>query len=72
VERLSEQLDPEHQRFRHLYFADLSFLLAGLILGTPEALRLKFTLVKEGLPIGRPDRLDEVLLNLEGRGDLFI
>jgi hypothetical protein len=71
VERLSEPLDPGHQRFRDLYFTDLSFLLAGLILGTPEALRLKFTLVKEGLPIGRPDRLDEVILNLEGRADLF-
>ncbi|MBI5585801.1 MAG: hypothetical protein HY892_18475 [Deltaproteobacteria bacterium] len=71
LELLARDLNPWTARFQELYFSDLSFLIAGLIFGVPAALRLKFTLVKERLQTGRRDRLDEVLLNLEGRADIL-
>lgn len=65
IEKIADQLGPQADRFRNLYFSDLSFLLAGLLLGVSEALRLKFTLVKERLRTGSRNGLEEVLRNLE-------
>jgi hypothetical protein len=71
IEQISEQLHPWSGRFRDLYFSDLSFLVAGLIFGIPEAVRLKFILVKEGLQTGSRRRLDEVVRGLDLRRDFF-
>lgn len=72
VEHLSQSIDPGGQRlFRDCYFSDLSFLIAGLILGIPAALRLKFSVVKEGLQTGDRAPLDEVLSTLENRAAIF-
>jgi hypothetical protein len=64
IEKISGQFGPEADRFRHLYFSDLSFLLAGLLLGIPEALRLKFTLVQAGLRTGSRQALEKALQGL--------
>jgi hypothetical protein len=46
-------------------------LIAGLIFGIPEAVRLKFSLVKEGLQTGSRHRLEEVVRSLDLHGDLL-
>jgi len=71
IEQISGQLHPWSGRFRDLYFSDWSFLIAGLIFGIPEAVRLKFRMVKEGLQTGSRLRLEEVVSGLDLRGDLF-
>jgi hypothetical protein len=71
IEQISGQLHPWSGRFRDRYFSDWSFLIAGLIFGIPEAVRLKFSLVKEGLQTGSRLRLEEVVSGLDLRGDLF-
>ena len=71
IEQISGRLHPWSGRFRDRYFSDWSFLIAGLVFGIPEAVRLKFTLVKEGLQTGSRHRLDEVVRGLDLRGDLF-
>jgi hypothetical protein len=65
IEKIADQLGPEANRFRNLYFSDLSILLAGLLLGVPEALRLKFTLVQEGRRTGSRNGLEKALGSLE-------
>jgi Fe-S-cluster containining protein len=65
IEKFSDQRGSPSDRFRNLYFSDLSFLLAGLLLGIPEALRLKFTVVQTGLRTGSRQGLDESLRGLE-------
>jgi Fe-S-cluster containining protein len=69
IEEISNQLGSESDRFRNLYFSDLSFLLAGLLLGIPEALRLKFTVVQTGLRTGSRQGLEETLRSLEHLAD---
>ena len=71
IEQISGQLHPWSGRFRDRYFSDWSFLIAGLIFGIPEAVRLKFNLVKEGLQTGSRQRLEDVVSGLDLRGDLF-
>lgn len=71
IEKISEQINPGHRGFRDLYFSDLSFLITGLMVGIPEALRLKFTLVKEGLLTGTTQALDTAVRNLDLPGDFF-
>ena len=71
IEQISEELHPWSGRFRDRYFSDWSFLIAGLIFGIPEAVRLKFSLVKEGLQTGSRHRLEEVVNSLDPRGDLL-
>jgi Fe-S-cluster containining protein len=72
IEEISEQIHPESGYFRDRYFSDPSFLVAGLFLGVPEALRLKFTLVREGLRTGNRQPLEEALRDLELTGDPLI
>jgi Fe-S-cluster containining protein len=71
IEQISAQLHPWSGRFRDRYFSDWSFLIAGLIFGIPEAVRLKFNLVKEGLQTGNRPRLEDAMRGLDLRGDLF-
>jgi len=61
IERLSEELEPWHQKFRNDYFSDLGFFLTGLFLGRLPAVRQKFFIVKEILETGNHTRLDQVL-----------
>ena len=65
IEKIADQLGPEANRFRNLYYSDLSFLLASLLFGVPEALRLKFTLVLEGRRTGSRNGLEEALRSLD-------
>lgn len=61
LEHLSRQLGPWHEVFRGSYFADLSFLMAGLAIGYTEAVRMKFSLVREVVATGNKTRIAEVL-----------
>jgi Fe-S-cluster containining protein len=71
LENLIDPRDPGAGRFRDLYFSDLSFLLAGLRWGVPQALRLKFTVVRDGLRGGTPPGRDQAWRGLE-REDPFV
>jgi Fe-S-cluster containining protein len=65
IEEIAERLGPASDRFRNLYCSDLSFLLTGLLLSIPEAVRLKFAVVREGIETGGRQKLEEALRRLE-------
>ena len=47
IEAISGQLAPWHDSFRQRYFSDLSFLLVSNVLGSQEAIQLKFEIVRD-------------------------
>jgi hypothetical protein len=47
IESLSGQFPDAHHAFRQSYFSDLSFLVASLIFGMAESVKMKFNVVKE-------------------------
>lgn len=47
IESLSGQSPEAHHAFRQIYFSDLSFLVAALIFGMTESIKMKFNVVKE-------------------------
>lgn len=61
VESWSQELNSRHLHFQESYFRDLSFLTAGLFVGLSEAVRLKFTLVRELLQSGNRAALEQVI-----------
>ena len=61
IEALSQQLGPWHESFRTRYFADLSFLFTSLIFGFPEAVQMKFSLVRDVVATGNRTRIAEIL-----------
>ena len=61
VEAWSQKLNPRHLYFQESYFRDLSFLTAGLFVGLSEAVRLKFTLVRDLLQSGNRAPLEQVI-----------
>jgi Fe-S-cluster containining protein len=61
VEAWSQKLNPRHLHFQEGYFRDLSFLTAGLFVGLSEAVRLKFTLVRDLLQSGNRASLEQVI-----------
>ncbi|MEW6570663.1 MAG: hypothetical protein AB1390_05755, partial [Nitrospirota bacterium] len=52
ISRLSESFGQRDIMFRQLYFSDMSFLLASLVYGFHEAVRLKFTIVRDIVKTG--------------------
>jgi Fe-S-cluster containining protein len=68
IEGFSEKLNPWHLRFREGYFQDLSFLTAGLFIDLSEAVRLKFTFVRDLLQTGDRNPLEQWVA---GVPDLF-
>ena len=61
IDSISGQLVPWHDRFRHEYFSDLSFLLASISLGLQQAIQLKFEIVRDYLANGKQDRLAKII-----------
>lgn len=68
IETISKGFDRWHQTFVEMYFCDLSFLLAAMIFGTAEAVRMKFRLVSDILSTGDKTTLDTIIKALP---DLF-
>ncbi|MDI6889469.1 MAG: hypothetical protein QMC83_00800 [Thermodesulfovibrionales bacterium] len=68
IEKLSEHFSQWHQSFRQMYFSDLSFLLASLVLGFTESVRMKFDVVSNIVNTGNRARLDRAIGELP---DLF-
>jgi hypothetical protein len=68
IEAISGQLAPWHDSFRQRYFSDLSFLLVSNVLGSQEAIQLKFEIVRDFLSTGNNERVDEMVGKLD---DLF-
>jgi hypothetical protein len=64
VESLSRSLDPWHLFFAMDCFSDLSFFVTRWILGTEEAVRLKFLIVRDWIYKNNQERLAAVLGNL--------
>jgi Fe-S-cluster containining protein len=62
---ISGQLAPWHDCFRQGYFSDLSFLLVANVLGLPEAINLKFEIVRDFLSTGNNGRVDEIVDKLD-------
>lgn len=61
IEAISEQLAPWHDSFRQGYFSDLSFLLVSNVLGSQEAIQLKFEIVRDVLSNGKKERLEKIV-----------
>ena len=61
IEAISGQLAPWHDSFRRGYFADLSFLLISNVLGSQEAIQLKFEIVRDFLANGKQERLAKIV-----------
>jgi Fe-S-cluster containining protein len=61
IESLSGNLDRWHQSFQTTYFKDLSFLAASLLLGVTQAVRLKFTVVRDRLTTGSRRDLKRII-----------
>ncbi len=65
IEAISGQLAPWHDSFRQRYFSDLSFLLVSNVLGSQEAIQLKFEIVRDFLSTGNNERVDEMVGKLD-------
>jgi Fe-S-cluster containining protein len=61
IEAISGQLAPWHDSFRQGYFSDLSFLLVSNVLGSQEAIQLKFEIVRDFLARGKKKRLAKIV-----------
>jgi len=64
IETLSVSLDRWHQSYQTTYFKDLSFLVASLLLGVTQAVRLKFTIVRDILSTGNRSGLSHLIEEL--------
>jgi Fe-S-cluster containining protein len=61
IETLSGNLNRRHQSFQTTYFKDLSFLVTSLLLGLTQAVRLKFTIVRDILSTGDRTGLNHII-----------
>ena len=61
IEALSGNLNRWHQSFQTTYFKDLSFLVTSLLLGVTQAVRLKFTIVRDRLNTGSRRGLKRII-----------
>jgi len=68
IQGCSQTLNPRHLLFQEGYFQDLSFLTAGLFVDLSEAVRLKYTFVRDLLQTGDRNPLDQWV---DGVPDLF-
>lgn len=64
IETLSQQLSHRDQSFRQQYHSDLSFLLSTLMFGFTEAIKLKFSVVRDMINTGNSNRLDHIINEL--------
>lgn len=64
ITTLSEQFLKWHQLFGQWYFSDLSFLLTSLVFGFQDAVKMKFSIVREVVATGNKSRLKTVLEQL--------
>jgi len=72
IETISGQLAPWHESFRQGYFSDLSFLLVSTVLGSQEAIQLKFEIVRDFLANGKQERLAKIVEDIVDKlDDLF-
>jgi hypothetical protein len=71
IEAISGQLAPWHDSFRQRYFSDLSFLLVSNVLGSQEAIRLKFEIVRDFLSNGKKERLTKIIEDIFDKLDDF-
>jgi len=60
ITTLSEQFLEWHQLFSQLYFSDLSFLLTSLVFGFQDAIKMKFSIVREIVETGNRSGLGPV------------
>ncbi|OGW36818.1 MAG: hypothetical protein A2Y97_06100 [Nitrospirae bacterium RBG_13_39_12] len=68
IHNLSRQLHQWHQLFVDGYFSDMSFLLASLIFGVNESIRMKFGIVSDITSTGNKIRLNKIV---EALPDIF-
>ncbi len=68
---ISGQLAPWHDSFRQGYFSDLSFLLVSNVLGSQEAIQLKFEIVRGVLSNGKKERLAKIVEDIVDTLDDF-
>ena len=67
IEGFSGQLSPWHETFRQVYYSDMSFLVASLVFGIKEAIRLKFEIVRDVMTTGNMEKVKGILDNLTGQ-----
>ena len=65
IHQLSGRLEPWHQTFSGMYYADFSFLTAANIFEIPRLLRLKVNIVRGCVETGSSDILEKTLENLK-------
>ncbi len=61
INTLSQYFGKWHEVFKQIYFSDSSFLLASLLYGFPESVRLKFDIVNDFVKTGSREKLNEAL-----------
>ena len=61
IEILSGNLNQWHQTFQTTYFKDLSFFITSLLLGLTQAVRMKFTIVRNMLSTGSRTELNHII-----------
>ena len=64
VKKLSKHLSPWHKIFQQRYFGDLSFLFSALAFGSNEAVRLKYTVVRDALAFKNEDTFKQLIESL--------
>jgi hypothetical protein len=64
INKLSERLSPWHRICQQNFFGDLSFLFSTLIFGFNEALKLKYTVVKNMIAFKNRDAFKQVVENI--------
>ncbi len=65
INALSQRFGHWHDAFMQVYFSDLSFLLASMIYGIPESIRLKFDIVSDIVKTGNKQKIDKALREIK-------
>lgn len=64
IEAISAGFSSWHQSFGQRYFSDLSFLLSALMFGYKQAVKIKFTLVRDMVHANNRTKLDRIIQEL--------
>jgi Fe-S-cluster containining protein len=64
IQAISAHFSSRHQWFAQKYFSDFSFLLTALIFGYPQAIQMKFTIVRDMVHTKNRSKLDSVIQEL--------
>ncbi len=64
IESISQRLSKSHQLFQQVYFSDLSFLIASLIFGLKETVRIKYSLVSDIVQKGNKENMENIIKNI--------